>query len=104
MATHVMEIELSEGIHDVYGLNRYEEAFTVVRWHGRPLGAIWMKVGADHSIAATDLCRTIADRFGPDLTRQSLLEWMLGAEDERMSGQRSPLTASVIICTRDRVD
>jgi GT2 family glycosyltransferase len=104
MPTRVIEVELSSGIHDVRDLDRYDTAFVVVRWYGRPLGQLWIKVGPNQTILSTDLCRAIADEFGWNLTQQSLKNWLLGISEPLTPPTPSSKSVSVIVCTRDRPD
>jgi GT2 family glycosyltransferase len=100
MAAALLDLELSEGFHDIHGLDGHDEAFIVLRLHGVPVGHVWMPVSGGR--LAADVLRPAAIAAAvPALSRR----WL---EHQNLPGtSRVPFTApeaTVAICTHERPD
>jgi glycosyltransferase involved in cell wall biosynthesis len=102
MAIKVLEIEFTEEINPIRGLERYEKVRILVRYRGRPIG--WGYVDNNpwqQTISADRVRQTIVDQMGKELMRASLAEQLapVAADFDR---ELPPI--SVVICTGDRTD
>ena len=99
MAAAVIDIDLSNDLEDVTDLDRYTDAYVLVRFHGRPVGHFWTQV-RNARVPAGELSREGLKAALPALSRQ----WL-----ERQLRWTSPRTrplpsATIAICTRERPD
>jgi GT2 family glycosyltransferase len=100
MAAAVLDIELCEGIHDIADLEPSTDAFVVLRFHGVPVGHVWMPV-TDGRLAAGPLRdRAIAAAL-PALSRR-WLERGSAAHPTRQGAVTTDVT--IAICTHERPD
>ncbi len=103
MAIKVLEIEFTEEINPIRGLEKYERVRLLVRYRGRPLG--WAYVNNNNpwqqTISADRVRETIVEQMGKQLIRSSL-EDQLAPESPKEDRELPPIT--VVICTRDRTD
>ncbi|MEG4342340.1 glycosyltransferase [Microcoleus sp. A003_D6] len=101
MAIKLLEIEFSEPINPIRGLEKYEKIRILVRYRGVPLK--WVEISNNPWLAIIPADRvrsTIFDRIDKELTKAILAE-KLGLQTE----PNYPLPPiSVVICTRDRTD
>jgi glycosyltransferase involved in cell wall biosynthesis len=101
MAIKVLEIEFTEEIKPIWGLERYEGVRVLVRYRGRPIG--WGYVNNNpwqQTISADRVRQTIVEQMGKELIRWSLAEQL--APLPELDRELPPI--SVVICTRDRTD
>jgi glycosyltransferase involved in cell wall biosynthesis len=106
MATAVLDLELTDFVGDRAGMHRYSRALALLRYHGRPIGAVEVPV-IDGRIDGGALRQAIAAGAGDRLWRERVREWAAGEGDEEGDrGARSPTgmlpRATVAVCTRDR--
>jgi hypothetical protein len=101
MAIKMLEIEFTEQINPIRGLEKYEGVRILVRYRGRPIG--WGYVNNnpwEQTISADRVRQTIVEQMGKTLIQLSLAEQLAPiAEFDR---ELPPI--SVVICTRDRTD
>ncbi|MCC3597407.1 MULTISPECIES: glycosyltransferase [unclassified Microcoleus] len=101
MAIKMLEIEFTEQINPIRGLEKYEGVRILVRYRGRPIG--WGYVNNnpwEQTISADRVRQTIVEQMGKTLIQLSLAEQLAPiAEFDR---ELPPM--SVVICTRDRTD
>jgi GT2 family glycosyltransferase len=99
MAAAIIDIDLSGDIEDVTGLDRYTDAYVLVRFHGRPVGHFWTQVRKAR-VPQGELAREGLAAALPALSRQWLERQVRWAP-----ARTRPLpSASVAICTRERPD
>jgi glycosyltransferase involved in cell wall biosynthesis len=102
MAIKVLEIEFTEEINPIRGLERYEKVRILVRYRGRPIG--WSYVDNNpwqQTIWADRVRQTIVDQMGKELMRASLAEQLAPVTTD-FDRELPPI--SVVICTGDRTD
>ncbi len=101
MAVKPIEIEFSEPIKAIRGLERYERIRILVRYRGVPLKWVEILNSPWQAIIPADRVRAaIFEQIGKELTKVILAE-KLGLKTE----PNYPLPPiSVVICTRDRTD
>lgn len=110
----VIDIELSQPIIGIGGLEKYGGVWGLVRLHGTPLGIARAKVTNGHC-PATAIRRAILDQLKPAILKHTLLEGLKAARTGSLSIEsvlEFPEEAepeiqpriSVVICTRDRPD
>jgi GT2 family glycosyltransferase len=101
MPTAVREVDLSGPLRDIEGLGAAARCMLILRWRSRVIGRAFVPV--HHSrLAADEIGRAIKDAAKLE-TLQSWLEGQL-SYDERLLTDAATITASVVICTRDRPD
>jgi glycosyltransferase involved in cell wall biosynthesis len=99
MAIKVLELELSEPLEPVWGVEGYIGLYALVRYHGRPVG--WVHVTVQQPVVpAEQLRQAIGEQLGWELIPRVLGE-RFGAE---VVGSVPLPPISVVICTRDRAD
>src|SRR5215217_9624398 len=99
MATAIIDIDLAREVEDVIGLDRYTDAYVLVRFHGRAVGHFWTQV-RNARVPAGELAREGLAAATPALSRQ----W-LERQVRWTPARTGPLpSATVAICTRDRAD
>jgi len=101
MAIKLLEIEFSEPINPIRGLEKYETIRILVRYRGVPLK--WAEISNNPwqaIIPAERVRSTIVAQVGKELTKAILGE-QLGLQTEP---NYPLLPISVVICTRDRTD
>lgn len=97
MAAAVIDLELSDGIPDVGGLEQYIRAFVVLRWRGVPFGHVWLPVRNGR------LCSR--NRIGQEIAGRLLQEFSKRWVDAEVAPAAAPAprpSATIAICTRDR--
>jgi GT2 family glycosyltransferase len=99
MATAIIDIDLAQEVEDVTNLDRYTDAYVLVRFHGRPVGHFWTQV-RNARVPAGELSREGLAAAVPALSRH----WL--ERQVRWAPPRSrPLpSATIAICTRERPD
>jgi len=103
VAVRIGELELSEGIRPLEGLDGYRSAALLVRWQGQPIG--WVRIPGDVAeagrISAERVREAVTDQLGRDLAGR-LLGIPVSVASPR---EQAPAPAiSVVVCTRDRPD
>jgi cellulose synthase/poly-beta-1,6-N-acetylglucosamine synthase-like glycosyltransferase len=101
MATAIREVELSEPLRTIEGLDGYPRAMLVLRWRARIVGRLFVEV-SNGSVPAGALDRAVARGLTKDVWQSCLDD--IAAFDERAVVESPPLTATVAICTRERPD
>ncbi len=102
MAIKVLEIEFTEQINPIWGLEKYEGVRILVRYRGRPIG--WAYVNNNpwqQTISADRVRQTIVEQIGKELIRSSLAD-QLAPSTAEFDRELPPI--SIVICTRDRTD
>jgi glycosyltransferase involved in cell wall biosynthesis len=98
----VHELELSQGLTSIWGVDRYDAVHLLVRYFGRPLG--WVNLANDNHapvVTAEQLRYAVSEQLGIELI------WtVLGNYGARLVDQQNhlPLPISVVVCTRDRTE
>ena len=101
MPTAIREVDLSEPLRDIEGLGASGRCMLVLRWRKRVVGRVFVPVH-DSRLCADEIADAVRSAVELDMLK-SWLESEIGY-DERVLADAEPLTASVIICTRDRPD
>jgi glycosyltransferase involved in cell wall biosynthesis len=102
MSIKVHELELSEGLTPIWGVNRYDAVQVLVRYFGRPLGWVYLSNQNHVPVMTTEQLRyAVSEHLGYELIWK-----VLGNYGNRMSDQQYPLQVpiSVVVCTRNRTD
>ena len=99
MAAAIIDIDLARELEDVTGLDRYTDAYVLVRFHGRPVGHFWTQV-RNARVPEGELAREGLAAALPALSRQWLERQVRWAP---APPQHLP-SATVAICTRERPD
>jgi glycosyltransferase involved in cell wall biosynthesis len=99
MAIKVLELELSEQITPVLGVEGYSGLYILVRYQGRPVGRIHITVHQP-VVSAERLREAITEQLGWELLPHVLGELIV----PRAAGKKPLPPISVVVCTRDRVD
>jgi len=110
----VIDVELSQPLMDIDGLEKYGGVWGLVRLHRTPLGIARAKVTNGRCPAAA-IRRAMFDQLKPAILRHTLLESIKGSRTGSLSIETlldlpepaAPEThpmISVVICTRDRTD
>ena len=101
MAIKLLDLEFSEPINQIRGLEKYEKIRILVRYRGVPLKWVEMYNNPWLAIIPADRVRsTIVEQIGKELTKVILTE-KLGLQP-KPNDLLPPI--SVVICTRDRTD
>ena len=101
MAVKLLDIEFSEPINPIRGLERYEKIRILVRYRGVPIKWVEMYNNPWLAIIPAEQVRVaIFEQIGKELTKAILTE-KLGLKPEP-NDLLPPI--SVVICTRDRTD
>jgi GT2 family glycosyltransferase len=98
MPTAIREIDLSEPLRDIEGLGASARCMLVLRWRRRAIGRVFLP-SRDGRLRADEIAEAVKRAVNPDML-QSWLEDKILYDDRVLA--REPLTASVVICTRDR--
>jgi cellulose synthase/poly-beta-1,6-N-acetylglucosamine synthase-like glycosyltransferase len=101
MATAVLDIDLQSVPPCITGLNTYDKALILIRYHQRPIGKTIARV-YEGCISGAELRNSLKDAIGSEIGLQWLqdqLHW-----DETATVGFTPPKATVAICTRDRPD
>jgi GT2 family glycosyltransferase len=98
MAAAVLDVELSDGFHDIDGLDRYTQAFVVLRYGGTPVGHVWLTPELGR-IQAEQLERHAIPAALPALSRR----WLERQQPSPPSRGPAP-RVTVAICTHERPD
>lgn len=100
--TRVLEVDITEGIRDYPGLRRYKDALILVKSHGVPVGCLRIPCH-DGGLHAQDIRLAIENDWaiGDRISREALMRWLTKHDHRAIT---TPLSWSVIICTRNRAD
>lgn len=99
MRIRALDIELSEPIEPIWGMEGYERLYALVRHHGRPLGWINLRNHRRQMVISPERLRqTITRRLG-----RELVPVMLGERLGDTTSSQVPLPPiSVVVCTHER--
>ena len=109
----VIDIEISEPLKDIDGLDAYRKVRCLVRWHGVPLGSLDLPI-RNGRLYATDQIHKITDELAPNIAQQLVqhrLAHPLPSQkltlDELMAQKRVDLIhdlplVTVAVCSRNR--
>ena len=101
MPPKVLEIELSEELRPVWGTEKYDWLWVLVRYHGQPVGWISVSNGQKQPvISAEKLIETIVEQVSWPLALSLLKE----NSNERKAESPKLDPISIVVCTRDRAD
>lgn len=100
MPAAVIDLELSDAIPDIHGLDRYTSAYVVLRLDAVPVGHCWASVRGGQ-LDREALVKGIRDAL-PPLSRRWVERQLAPARRARRADTLP--TATVAICTRDRTD
>lgn len=101
MGIKLLDLEFSEPINQIRGLEKYDKIRILVRYRGVPLKWVEMYNNPWQAIIPADRVRsTIVEQIGKELTKVILAE-KLGLQPDP-NDLLPPI--SVVICTRDRTD
>ncbi|UCC64483.1 MAG: glycosyltransferase [Anaerolineae bacterium] len=99
MAIKVLELELSEQIRPIGGVEGYNKLYILVLYHVRPVG--WTRITVHHPVVS-------AERLREAITEQpgwELLPYVLGELIIPRAAVSTPLPPiSVVVCTRERAE
>lgn len=96
----VLDIELSEEVKPVWGLEGYDALRILVRYHERPVGWTYIHPLRKPVVSAELLRETIAEQLGWELVQA-----VHGRQLSSQATGSTPLPPiSVVVCTRDRAD
>jgi len=101
MPAKVFDIELSDELKPVWGTEKYDWLWILMRYRGRPFG--WISVSNGHwrpVISTEQLSQTIAEQVGWPLTL-GLLRDQASMGTKELFGS-DPI--SIVVCSRDRAD
>jgi len=99
MAIKVLELELSEQIRPIWGVEGYNKLHILVRYQGRPVG--WTYIAVQQPVVSAERLReAITEQLGRELLPYVLGELIV----PRAAGSRPLPPISVVICTRDRAE
>lgn len=99
MAVKVLELELTEQIRPVWGMEGYSGLYILARYRGRPVGWAYMTV-REPVVSAERLCEVIRKQLAWELVPHVLGDTIT----PRTPTSTALPPISVIICTRDRTD
>ena len=95
----ILDLELSQKITPIEGLEQYYGLFGLVRYHGRPVGKCLMAGLRQPVVYGEQIREAICTQLGPEL--ESIV---LGKEfGVSVNGTVAPIPISAIVCTRNRV-
>ncbi len=101
MGVKLLDLEFSEPINQIRGLEKYDKIRILVRYRGVPIKWVEMFNNPWQAIIPADRVRsTIVEQIGKELTKAILTE-KLGLQP-KPNDLLPPI--SVVICTRDRTD
>jgi GT2 family glycosyltransferase len=101
MASFVVNIDIKALNQEIVAPPRYDAAYIVVRFQGRPIGRVWLPL--EHGRVSTlRLQRAVTEELGQPLW-DACLEHFLGPLANPPSHPVFP-TSTVAICTRNRAD
>lgn len=103
MPTKVVELDLSEAIQPIWGMESYDSVWALVRHHQKPLGWVWFDSPYPRSafISQEQIQQTVHDWFGPKLLQVGLGKQIFGnSSAESLTPVEEPI--SIVVCTRDR--
>ena len=100
MHTKVVELDLTEEIKTLRGLEDFHSLFLLVRYRGEPVGTALVSGLPGAVVSAERLCETITAQVS-----RNLIPVVLGEQFSYPNGQ-TDLTPSVtvVVCTRDRTE
>jgi GT2 family glycosyltransferase len=104
MSAAVLDIELSDAIPDIDGLDRYTAAYIVLRFHGIPVGHCWASI-ADGKLdrdAVNEGIRISIPSFSRRWVERQLVPAGAVRPPRAASARSERPSATVAICTRDR--
>jgi glycosyltransferase involved in cell wall biosynthesis len=99
MALKVLEVELSEQIEPVWGVEGYSGLYILMRYRGRPVG--WACLTVRQAVVSAEQVReAIVEQLGWEIVPH-----VLGGAIVPQAAGNTPLPpVSVVVCTRDRAD
>lgn len=98
MQTKVLELELTEEIKPLSGLDDFQSLFVLVRYQGHPVGTAMVGGLRGSVVSAGRLREIIAEQVS-----WKLMPVVLGRQFGGATGQNRPLPSiTVVVCTRDR--
>jgi GT2 family glycosyltransferase len=107
MATKVLDLELEQAPSTITGLEGYQQALVLFRFHGRPVGQAYLPV-INGRLNQTELQEAATFAPGWDYYRQRLYDYLdwdeIVAAGRQLAAERPLRQATVAVCTRDRPD
>lgn len=99
MPTKVLDLELSQELEPVWGVEGYEDLSALARYHGRPLG--WIHIPVRQRVVSVERLREgIVGQLNLELVRA-----VIGKQFGGGAANSVPLVPiSVVVCTRDRTE
>jgi GT2 family glycosyltransferase len=101
MPSFVVNIDIKALNQEIAAPPRYDAAYIVVRFRGRPIGRVWLPL-VDGRISASRLQRTVTEELGQPLW-DACLEHFLAPLANPWSPTFCP-ASTVAVCTRNRAD
>ena len=101
MRGRVFEIELTAPIHPIWGVEKYDWLWILLRHQSQPL--CWISINNPHRqarVSQSTLQQAILDQVGWHLAPR-LFDCQYGGES---NGRTGCVAISVVVCTRDRAD
>jgi glycosyltransferase involved in cell wall biosynthesis len=102
MRTKILDLEISQEITPILGVEGYDSCRILVRHHRKPLGWVWISLpNADMPMLPTvEVRQAVSNQLG-----WIVMQHVLGSQfmPEQLDSQ-SPQPISVVICTRDRAE
>ena len=100
MPTKILDVDLAELSEPIPVAGPYGSALLLLRWHGVPLGKVWLEVERG-VISGCRIWRAAVEALGERLSRAAIVDLLPQlAEAPHSVGPRP--SASVLICTHDR--
>jgi len=100
MPTKIVELEFSEEIAPIWGLENYDSLWILVRCHKRPIGWVWYSISNSNipMISAEQLRQAILEQLGERLILEMIMTQLSNPQVDNYSME--PI--SIVVCTRDR--
>lgn len=99
VATAVLDLDFAQLPLEVKGLDRYSQAYILIRLRGHPVGRAWLPVTGG-SVGGGNLRGALIEAAGWPLWERWLHDYL--GWDERKDLKSFPEIATVAVCTRDR--
>lgn len=99
MAARVLDVELTQPLHEVSGLDAYDEALIVLRFRGRPVGQTRRPISGGR-LDLPGAHAELVEAAGPCLVERWVHEFLGWSDDPAPRAE----PATVAVCTRDRPD
>jgi GT2 family glycosyltransferase len=98
MPTKTLDLELSEGIRPIWGIEGYDKLRVLVRYHGQPVG--WIYITVRQPVVSTERLReAITEQLGWELILAVLGKQFIAEEAGSV-----PLVPISVVCIRDRAE